>query len=236
MKGMTRTVLTITGLLAIFSAASLGYSAVIRESSFLVEKEILPGALKMLPVTTDFRNYFVLQSFASGTSVLIGDFSGADKVISLSTDANGDGKLDKVIEYYPDTVKTTYPAKSSSQFFDSFDQTADDIINGKIFNQNYSYKMLSINTLKDRLKSGKDIFPWGQGFNVKIYDPDNTSTIQGEYFFSRKDGAYTLIFKTYYYKLYKTKITPPLYYSVCCKDTRDPKIKAIVDDLYKTRQ
>ena len=236
MKGTTRAAVTITAILAVFGAAAMVHSATIKQSSFLLQEEILPGSLKMLPVTTDFRNYFVLQSLPSGTSIIIGDFSGADKVISLTSDTNVDGKPDNVLEYYPEPGKTTHPSKSTSQFFTSFDQTRDDIVSGKIFSQNYSYKMFSLGTLKDRLNNGKDVFPWRYGANVKIYDPDNPSTIQGEYFFSRKDGLYTLIFATYYYKLYKTKIIPPLYYSVYCSDTKDPGIKAIVDELYKLKR
>lgn len=60
MKGTTRAAVTITAILAVFGAASMVYSATIKQSSFLLQEEILPGALKMLPVTTDFRNYFVL--------------------------------------------------------------------------------------------------------------------------------------------------------------------------------
>ncbi|HNX60743.1 MAG TPA: hypothetical protein PKK43_16695 [Spirochaetota bacterium] len=207
--------------------------ATVKESSFLLKEELIPGIVKMLPVPVDFRNYFVLQAIDSSTSILIGDFSGSEKMISLSVDKNQDGKEDSVSEYFPDSKKSTKPSVPSTPLYTSFDQTRTDIINGKIFANNYSYRMFSLNTLKERLKLGKDIYGWSYGYNVKIYDPDNPSTIMGEYFFSKKNGLYTLIFATYYFKLYKTRVTPPLYYSVFCKDTKDPKIVQVVEELYK---
>ena len=203
MKCRKRIIIGAVSIFAIMSGAVWVYSASIKESSFLIKEIILPHAQKMLPVTTDFRNYFVLQSIKNQTSLIIGDFSGADKVISITTDTNLDGTPDKTSEFFPDAKKMNNPSKSSSQFFTDFKSTRDDIISGKIFNQNYSYKMMSLNTLQSRLKDGKDVLKWRYGYNVKIYDPDNQSTMMGEFYFSRKDGLYTLIFATYYYKLYK---------------------------------
>ncbi|MGL4370379.1 MAG: hypothetical protein ACRCUT_12030, partial [Spirochaetota bacterium] len=220
-------------LITVMAGSALVYAITIKESSFLLKEKILPGAMKMLPVPSDFRNYFILQSINDETSIIIGDFSGADKVISMTTDANQDGTPDKTTEFFPDAKKMTSPSKSSSQFFSDFSSCREDIINGKIFNQNYSYKMMSLNMLEARIREGKDLYKWGLGWNAKVFDPDNPSTIMGEFFFSRKEGRYTLIFATYYYKLYKTKITPPLYYSVYCNESKDPKIAAVVDNLYK---
>jgi len=232
MKGKFRLItILIPGILLAFITGAQGTT--VKESSFLLKEALIPGIVKMLPVPVDFRNYFVLQAIDDSTSILIGDFSGSEKVISLAVDSNQDGKSDTVSEYYPDSRKSTKPAAPSTQFYTSFDQTRNDIISGTIFANNYSYRMFSINTLKARLKAGKDIYGWSYGYNVKVYDPDNPSTIQGEFFFSKKNGLYTLIFATYYFKLYKTRVTPPLYYSVFCKDTKDPKIKEVVDQLYE---
>jgi hypothetical protein len=220
---------TILALWTSFNASS----ATTSESSFLLKEELTPGAIQMLPVTIDFRNYFILQSIGNSTAILVGDFSGAEKNVFLVTDEKQDGTVDKVYEFLPDAKKVKTPSKPGSSLFSSFAQMKDEIINGSIYNANYSYKMLSLDTLTARIKAGKDIYDWRYGHNIKVYDPDNPSTIMGEYFFSRKDGSYTLIFATYYYKLYKTKIIPPLYYSVFCKDSKDPKIKEVVDSLYK---
>jgi hypothetical protein len=212
-------------------------SSPIKESSFLLKEYLSVEKVKMLPVPADFRNYFVFQSIGSaGSSVLIGDFSGSEKAISLSTDGNFDNKQDKVVEFYPD-----YPdsqnirdsiLKPTSHFFISFETMRDSIISGSIYAENYSYNMFSMKKLAAQIKSRRDIYEWRFGYNVKLYDPDAPSSIMGEYYFSRNNGSYTLIFATYYYKLYKTKIVPPLYYSVYCKDSKDPKVKEVVDSLY----
>jgi hypothetical protein len=213
-------------------------SAPIKESSFLIKETLSVEKIKMLPVPADFRNYFVFQSIGNtGSSVLIGDFSGAEKAISLSTDSNFDNKQEKVVEFYPDypdsqNIRDTI-LKPSSHFFSGFETMRDSIISGSVFAENYSYNMFSMKKLAAQIKSRRDIYEWKFGYNVKLYDPDAPSSIMGEYYFSRNNGSYTLIFATYYYKLYKTKIVPPLYYSVYCRDTRDPKVKEVVDDLYK---
>lgn len=212
---------------------SVGVQSIpVKESSGLLREKLLPGSIQMLPVPSDFRNYFIFQSLGAESTIIIGDFSGSDKVISVIVDSTQDGKHDKVTDYYPDTKKPKYPTNPQTDFYSDFSQMRDEIISGSSFSTNYSYSMFSLPMLKSRLKAGKDIYEWKFGYNVKIYDPDNPSTMMGEYFFSRKDGSYTLIFATYYFKLYKTKIIPPLYYSVFCSETKDPRVKAVVDELY----
>ena len=232
MKGKIFFTVFASSLVVLCTSFNAGY-ATTGESSFLLKEPLTPGVIQMLPVTVDFRNYFILQSIGSSTTILVGDFSGAEKNVFLVSDDKQDGTIDKVYEFLPDVKKVRTPSKPSSPLFSSFNQMRDDIINGTIFTANYSYQMFSLNSLIARIKSGRDIFSWRYGHNVKIYDPDNPTTIMGEYFFSRKDGLYTLIFATYYYKLYKTKIVPPLYYSVFCSESKDPKVKEVVDSLYK---
>jgi hypothetical protein len=221
-----------SSLIVLGTSFNAGY-ATSGESSFLLKETLTPGVIQMLPVTVDFRNYFILQSIGTSTAILVGDFSGAEKNVFLVTDEKQDGTIDKVYEFLPDVKKVKTPSKPSSPLFSTFAQMRDDIINGTVFNANYSYQMLSLGSLIARIKTGRDVYDWRYGHTVKVFDPDNPSTIMGEYFFSRKDGLYTLIFATYYYKLFKTKIVPPIYYSVFCRDTKDPKIKEVVDSLYQ---
>jgi hypothetical protein len=54
-----------------------------------------------------------------------------------------------------------------------------------------------------------------------------------EFFFSKKLGRYDLIFRTNYYKFFNTKIQPPLVYSVYCRNSKDPVVAEIVEDLLK---
>lgn len=232
MKGKLKLLsMLVPGILLVLITGTQGKT--VKEYSFLLKEELKPGIVKMLPVPVDFRNYFVLQAINDTTSIIIGDFSGSEKLISISLDSNQDGKAETVSEFFPDSGKTTKPAVPSTPLYSSFDQVRNDIINGKIFANNYSYRMFSLENLKKQLIMGKDIFRWNYGYNVKLYDPDYPSTTMGEFFFSKKNGMYTLIFATYYFKLYKTRVTPQLYYSVFCKDTKDPKIVQVVEELYK---
>jgi hypothetical protein len=108
-----------------------------------------------------------------------------------------------------------------------------DIISGKVFRENYSYKMKSLDTLKYKLKEGTDIYPFDYGYSVKFYDPDEPTTIMSEFYFAKRGGRYDLMFKTDYYKLYNMKIQPPLPYSVYCKNSRDPIVAETVEELLK---
>jgi len=209
------------------------YSQQIFKSNEFIQTDISPDRLQFMPVTEDFRNYFVLQCIGNTVSVLIGDFTGIEKVISLVKDTNGDGKPDEVYEYFPESKRLTIPLKPTTGFYKGLDEMKKDIITGDIFFINYSYKMYSLPLLRAKLKSGRDIFKFKHGYSVKLYDPDAPTTISGEFFFGKKDGKYDLIFTTYYYKLYRTKISPPLSYSVYCKDTTDKYIADIVEDLLK---
>lgn len=187
--------------------------------------------LEFMPVTADFRNYFVLQSFEDHTNILIGDFVGAEKKIILISDNDNDNKVDDIREYYPDTKKKKNPLKPNSDLYSDFLTMKKEIISGKIYKENYSYRMRSLPILLEKMKLGSDIYKHDRGYTVKLYDPDNSNTIMAEFFFQRKDGAYDLIFKTNYYKLYHTVVRPPLVYSVYCIQSNDPIVKETVEKL-----
>ncbi len=189
--------------------------------------------LELMPITKDFRNYFVLQVIEDRVNIVIADFVGAERKTILITDDKCDGKIDEVFEYYPDMKKLLRPSKTTSDLFLGLEKTKKKIIDGTIFKEGYSYNMRSIDVLKEKLIKGSDIIKYEHGYTVKVYDPDNPSSIMSEYFFGRKDGTYDLKFKTNYYKLYNTTIKPPIAYSVFCERTTDSYIKEVVEDLIK---
>lgn len=231
-KKIKLTLLCVPILIVCFYVTYL-YSQQIFKSNEFIHTDITPDRLQFMPVTEDFRNYFVLQCIGNTVSILIGDFTGIEKVISLAKDKNGDGKPDEVYEYFPKVKKLTTPLKPTTGFYKNIDDLKKEILLGDIFTMNYSYKMNSLPLLKAKLKSGRDVYRFKNGYSVKMYDPDAPTTIAGEYFFGKNEGKYDLIFTTYYYKLYRTKISPPLIYSVYCKDTTDKYIADIVEELLK---
>lgn len=200
---------------------------------YLIKQPLTDTRLKFMPVPSDYRNYFILQSIDDTTNVIIGDFVGTEKLISMVMDLNSDGKPDRVFEYFPDIKKFTTPAKPTTSFYKDFTDIKRQIIEGTIFKNTYSYKMNSIDLLKLRLEKGRDIFKTEYGYTVKIYDPDKPTTIQSEFFFAKQHGRYDLIFTTYYYKIFNTKIAPVVFFSVYCKSSKDPMIAEIVEALLK---
>lgn len=219
------TLLLLIAAIALFADGSV--------SSDLAIDRITPEKIKLMPVTRDFRNYFLLQAIEDETNIIIGDFVGAEKKIVIIQDSGVDGTIDSVIEYYPELSKTIRPEKTTSDLFTEMTTLKKDIISGKSFSDNYAYKMRSLPSLVEKLKKGSDIFKYRHGYTVKLYDPDKPSTIMSEFFFGRKDGAYDLIFKTNYYKLYNTVIVPPMQYSVYCEKSTDPVVKDTVEQLIK---
>jgi len=199
--------------------------------NFFIEP-ILPERLRMFPIPSDYRNYFFLQSIDDDTSIIIGDFTGSEKLLSHIIDNGSDNTIDKVYDYYPDSGKTRVLRESSSIFFKGdLSELKRDIIDGKIFRENYSYKMKSMETLLFKLDQGTDIFPTGDGYSVKFYDPDAPTTIMSEFYFQKKFGRYDLIFKTDYYKLFRSNIQPPVNFSVYCKNSKDPIVAKVVEEL-----
>ena len=191
--------------------------------------------LALLPQTTDYRNYFFLQSIDDSTSVIIGDFTGTDKLVVQILDSRQDNTIEKVIEFFPESKKYRVARSSVSQFFkENIKQLKQDIIEGTIFKE-YSYPMLSLNTLRYKLGTGLDIYRAGEsGYAVKFIDPDDPSTPMGEFFFRKNLGRYDLQFKTNFFKVYNRKTVPPLQYSVYCRNTKDPVIAEIVESLLKS--
>ncbi len=220
---------TIKILLLAFVALAAAVSAASFYTEYMSRERI-----KLLPVPKDYRNYYFLQSLGKSTHIIFSEFSAAEVFLSHIIDEDGDGKSDRITEYYPDTQKFAAPVKSSSKSYTDFNKMKSDIITGKAFENTYSYKMRSMDVLKFKLNEGRDVFKDQHGYAVKVYDPDQTSSIMSEFFFGKKDNEYDLVFKTNYYKIYKMKIMPPVPYSVYCRRSTDPYIKQIVEELLES--
>ncbi|MBN1501453.1 MAG: hypothetical protein JW982_14930 [Spirochaetes bacterium] len=220
---------------AFFFCMSL--SVVFSESAFrggdLVMEPLSAKTMEYLPVTRDFRNYFILQSIDDVTNIIIGDFVGADILITVISDLESDGKADKFYEWYPQVKKKKIQTKPTTPLYEGDEKTKEKIISGEIFRTNYSYKMSSLDSLKYMLKKGTDIVKYEHGYAVRIFDPEKPTERMSEFFFGRKNGRYDLQFKTNYYKLYNTVIKPPIPFSVYCVNSKDKAVKDTVEELIK---
>jgi len=222
-----RFIIKITIFLVIILSAYL-----IAGTAFLQITTVSKEKLRMFPIPRDFRNYFFLQSIDDRTSIVIGDFTGGEKLISLIIDEDSNGKINKVYDYYPESGTYKSSRRSQSQFFNkNIEQFKKDIIDGIMFRQNYSYKMKSLKELKFKIEDGTDIQKSKDGYKVSIFDPDASSSIMSEFYFAKKLGRYSLVFRTSYYKIFNYKIVPPLEYSVYCVNSKDKNIKDIVEKL-----
>ncbi len=199
----------------------------------LVMELVNQKTIEYLPVTRDFRNYFILQSIDDVTNIIIGDFVGADILITVITDTDSDGKSDKYYEWYPQVKKKKIQLKPTTTLFEGDGKTKEMIISGEIFKKNYSYKMSSLDSLKYMLKKGSDIVKYEHGYAVRIFDPEKPSERMSEFFFGRKNGRYDLQFKTNYYKLYNNVIKPPIPFSIYCINSKDETVKETVEELIR---
>ncbi|MBN2039264.1 MAG: hypothetical protein JW864_04435 [Spirochaetes bacterium] len=190
--------------------------------------------LHFIKPPADFRNYFFLQSIDDTTVILIGDFVRAVKVITLIIDNNSDNTVDRVIEYYPESNE--YRKKknfTSEKYTTNIEALKKEIIEGTIYKNSYSYDMKSLAFLKYLLNEGSSIYNTEAGWVAIKYDEEKAKSTMSKFFFRLKDERYDLVFKTNYYRLYKTIIHPPISHSVYCRNSKDPVIAEYVKNLLK---
>jgi len=195
--------------------------------------------IKHFPVPDDNRNYMFFQSVGSDSCIVIGDFSGVQKMIVLINDKNSDNTIDSVVEYFPGTKKFRIRKTSDSKFFtDDIAKLKRDIISGTAFRKNYTDQMRSLDALENTLKKNDNtaVFEDVYGFNIKLMEIDETNKYEALFTYGRNAGGYYMQFKTEYYrKGYSTVTKPLLRYSVYCRDSSDPVVKEYIDSLFKIR-
>lgn len=224
----------LTSLLIILSSTAF--------TSTLEDLQIRPltaDRVKHFPVPQDNMNYMFLQSIGSDSFIVIGDFSGVEKLIVLITDKNNDNTVDSVVEYYPNQKNLRMSKTSVSKFFTSdIAKLKRDIISGAIYSKNFTDEMKSGNALESVLRKGdgsaisEDVY----GFNVRLFEVDEMSNPSARFAFGKNAGGYYLQFKTEFYrKDFRTVKKPVLGYSVYCRDSNDPVVKESVENLFKIR-
>lgn len=223
-------------IITMISVSSLFSASVEGLQTIKLTKESLPH----FPVPKDNINYLFLQSIKNDTSIVIGDFTGAEKMIVLIMDKNSDNTIDSVFEYVPSTKDLRKKTDSKSRFFNKdIAKLKKDIISGTIFKGNYTDNMESYGNLEKILNNydtnslNSDIY----GFVIKSYEADKRDRHSAVFSYGKGAGGYYLQFKTdYYRKDFKTEQEPVLKYSVYCKDTNDPVVKDAVENLFKIKQ
>jgi hypothetical protein len=206
----------------------------------LLTKKLTIDRIKYFPVTPDNINYIFLQSIENDSVIVIGDFSGLEKMIVMIIDKNGDNTIDAVLEYYPLTRDLKRKTSSKSKFFNNdIAKLKRDIIEGTVYKGNYTDNMKSLKTLESILNNSdtRSLYADVYGFNIKFYEVDELKKNSALFTYGKSSAGYYLQFKTEYYrKDYKTEQKPVLRYSVFCKDTEDAVVKETVENLFKLKQ
>jgi hypothetical protein len=206
----------------------------------LQTKKLTEDRIRYYPVPADGINYIFLQSIEKDTSIVIGDFTGVEKKIILINDKNNDNTIDSVFEYYPLTKDLKKRTDSKSKFFNKdIAKLKRDIIEGTVYKGNYTDDMKSLKTLEAILNNSdtNSLNAEVYGFNIRFYETDERKKNSALFTYGKNAEGYYLQFKTEYYrKDYKTEQKPVLKFSVYCKDTYDPVVKEVVEDLFKIRQ
>jgi len=228
----------ITALLLLMIASTSAIPAILED---LQIKKLDTDRLKQFPVPIHSRNYFFLQSVDNKTQILIGDFLHNDsQKIILITLENDYKTIKSVIEYDPKKKNIRTRKTSDSRYFNSdIKKLKKDIITGAIFNDSHSDRMKSYDALEAVFKKNEalNILPDTYGFTVKLSEVDETNKPMALFTFGRSETGYYLQFKTEYIRINSRNTEIPLLlYSVYCKDTNDPDIKEIVEELFKIRE
>ncbi|HOP29222.1 MAG TPA: hypothetical protein P5120_05095 [Spirochaetota bacterium] len=202
-------------------------------------KPVTADRVKYFPVPDDNKNYMFLQAIDNDSYIVIGDFSGVDKVIVLIIDKGNDNTVDAVVEYFPLNKNYRMKKSSDSKFFTTdLAKLKKQIITGSIYKNNYTDEMKSSDALEAMLKRDDKIavFEDVYGFNIKLFEIDETNKYSAKFAYGKNAGGYYLQFRTEYYRRnFGTEIKPVLKYSVYCKDTNDPVVKEYVESLFKIR-
>ncbi len=202
--------------------------------------QVTKDRLAFFPVPKANINYLFFQSFKNDSSIIIGDFEGVDKKIIMIVDRNNDNTVDEVYEYTPSKRDLKKKSESNSKFFTKdIAKLKKEIIEGTVFDGNYTDRMESLKTLTSLVVNANtnSLNPDVYGFNVRVFESDETHKNRALFSYGKSAGGYYLQFKTEYYrKNFTTEQVPILRYSVYCKDSSDPIVKDTVERLFTIRQ
>lgn len=205
----------------------------------LLTKPLTQDQARRLPVPEDNMNYFFLQSIDNDTVIIIGDFTGVNKMIVYILDKGGDNTIDMVVDYYPVYNRAQTGKKSASRFFnEDIAKLKKDIISGAVFRNNYTDYMYSLPELDDIVQRWDEtsITSDVYGYTAQFREIDERSKVAGYFAYGKKAAGYYLLFKTVYYRTQMIREEHPiLTYSVYCKSTNDVVVKETVENLFKVK-
>ena len=210
----------------------------VKEGKYDATDQISAAKLAYLPIPGTKEDYVIFQSIGKVSTLVIGRFASGEKEIFYISDTNGDGKVDEGTTYFPDIKKFRAVAQVAQQYTpEKFKQMKLDVINGVRGELNPNQEGVSY--IKKNVEKRSDIVKktrYKNGFRVFINDPDDQNLHRAIFYYSnnkKSTGGADLAFKVEYRNVGTQMISPIINYNVYCKDSDDPVVAEVVDDLSK---
>ena len=194
--------------------------------------------LKDLPVPQSLENYAFLQSIGKTTNIVIGDFESGENIITLITDTNADGTVDFVSEWNLELKKfREYPKPAEFITKEKFLQLKKDIFYG-----NYSDKLkpnrealtFLSKIMTERATRMMRVNKNNQGYMISVQDADDTKRNRLTFSFSDNGNrGKDISFEVVYRVVGEYDVIPVIRYGVFCKNSFDPYVLEIINDIKK---
>ena len=239
-----RNICLIACLAIFFSQISVHSSTRGKKIQHSIEKGVyIPADLvrmqnmQKLPIPSSNDDYAFFQSIGKRSNVVIGNFKSGERVITLITDKNADGKVDRVAHWFIDLNRIDvlpYPQKYCDA--KKFLKYKEDIINGN--RETLSPNPEGFSYINVLIRTPSKVSRLKHGFKVYAYDTDEPSQLRVSYYFS-DNGVHgvDLAFQVRYYNVKIGRVSPLINYAVYCKDSYDPyvikKVKKIIEETKK---
>jgi hypothetical protein len=208
----------------------------VKEGKYNEKDPITASKLMYLPIPSTKEDYAILQSEGKRTSIVLGRFKTGEKEIQLVADENGDGKIDTLVTYYPDTRKTVRnPQPSTVYSSEQFRKMKTDIING--VRMDLSPNPEGAAFIKKIIEGKSNIVKkvkFKNGYKVFIDDPDDMKTHRAMFYFGnnkKAGGGGDLAFEVRFHNVGSGMLSPIVNFSVYTRDSLDPVVIETVDDL-----
>jgi hypothetical protein len=206
----------------------------IKSGNYIEDELMTNRRLQNLPIPISNENYAFIQSIGNVTNVVIANFAEGQHIITWIQDENADATVDQVVYYYPETNKfRVEPNPEEVYSAENFKKVKTDILNG-VQGEIYPNRE-GIPPLKKLLENTSDkieVQKTKNGYRVRIPDADIKSTTRITFLYSnnRAEG-YDFVVDVEYHNVRETLIAPIIRRSIYCKNSNDPLIKEVTQDL-----
>ncbi|HEY1407140.1 MAG TPA: hypothetical protein VF857_11070, partial [Spirochaetota bacterium] len=197
---------------------------------------ITAGKLRYLPIPLGKENYAFLQSVGKVSNIVVGFFKEGEHRIVWISDENGDGTVDTGAIYFPDTGKIARIQNLGTEYSpETFKKMKLEIITSEksdlTLNPEGSIYLKKIIESKSNLVKK---IRFKNGYRAFVNDPDDPNNHRVIFYYSnneKAEGGSDLAFEVRFHNNGSQMIRPVITYNVYCKDSVDPVVIDVVNDL-----